>query len=124
MASSSYASYSVHAGAGLSRDIALTPRTTFTPEVRFDYTKLRAQGYSESGADALNLTVDANTTSAFVLGAEGRLRQDLTRHSLLNFNLGAGYDTINDRGDVVSVFAGAPGQSFATPGLQSFAVAG
>jgi outer membrane autotransporter protein len=116
-ATSSYASYSVHAGAGLSKDIALAPRTTFTPEVRFDYTRLRAQGYSEAGAGALNLSVDGNTASAFVLGAEGRLRQELTRHSWLNFSLGAGYDTINDRGDVVSVFAGAPGQSFATPGL-------
>jgi fibronectin-binding autotransporter adhesin len=116
-ATSSYASYSAHAGAGISKEFSVAAHTTFTPEVRFDYTRLRAQGYSESGAGALNLSVDANTTSAFVLSAAARVRQDLTRHSWLDFNLGAGYDAINDRGDVVSVFAGAPGQSFATTGL-------
>jgi autotransporter family porin len=114
---SSYATYSAHAGAGLSKDIALTERTTFTPGMRMDYTRLRDRGYSESGADALNLNVDANTTGAFVLSAEGRLRQVLTKHSSLSVNLGAGYDTINDQGNVVSVYAGAPGQSFTTTGI-------
>ncbi|HEY4318804.1 MAG TPA: autotransporter domain-containing protein [Herbaspirillum sp.] len=116
-ATSGYATYSAHVGTGLSKDIALTERTTFTPDVRADYTQLRAQGYSESGAGALNLNVDANTTRAFVLSAGGRLRQALTEHSWLSANLGAGYDTINDRGDVVSVYAGAPGQSFTTTGI-------
>jgi autotransporter-associated beta strand protein len=116
-ATSGYATYSAHVGTGLSKDIALTERTTFTPDVRADYTQLRARGYSESGADALNLNVDANTTRAFVLSAGGRSRQALTEHSWLSANLGAGYDTINDRGDVVSVYAGAPGQSFTTTGL-------
>jgi outer membrane autotransporter protein len=116
-ATSGYATYSAHVGTGLSKDIAVTERTTFTPDVRADYTQLRAQGYSESGADALNLDVDANTTRAFVLSAGGRVRQALTEHSWLSANLGAGYDTINDRGDVVSVYAGAPGQSFTATGI-------
>lgn len=116
-ATSSYASYSAHVGAGLSKDILLTPGTMLTPEVRFDYTRLRTQGYSETGADALNLNVDANTTSAFVLTTEGRLRQDLTQHSWLSVKLGASYDTINNRGNGVSVYAGPPGQSFATTGM-------
>ena len=116
-ATSGYVTYSTHLGAGLSKDIAWTQRTTFTPAVRFDYTQLRAQGYSESGADALNLNVDGNTTRAFLLGAEGRLRYALTERSSLGVNLGAGYDAINDRGDLVSAYAGAPGQSFATPGI-------
>jgi uncharacterized protein with beta-barrel porin domain len=117
VATSSYATYSAHAGAGLSKDIALTERTTLTPDMRIDYTQLRALGYSETGADALNLNVDANTTRVFVFSTEARLRQALTQHSWLSVNLGAGYDTINDRGDVVSVYAGAPGQSFTATGI-------
>lgn len=110
-ARSSYATYSAHVGMGLSKDIALTGRTTLTPDVRADYTQLRGRGYSESGADALNLNVDASTIRAFVLSVGGRVRHALTNHSWLSANLGAGYDTINDRGNLVSVYAVAPGQS-------------
>ena len=116
-ATSSYATYSAHVGAGLSKDIALNASTVFTPDVRADYTQLRARGYSESGADALNLNVDASTTRAFVLSAGTRVRYALSNRSWLSANLGAGYDTINDRGNLVSVYAGAPGQSFATAGI-------
>jgi autotransporter-associated beta strand protein len=116
-ATSSYVTYSAHVGTALSKDIALNERTTFTPAVRIDYTRLRDQGYSEAGADALNLNVDANTTEALVFGAEGRIRHALTERSWLSVNLGAGYDAINDRGDLVSVYAGAPGQSFTTTGI-------
>jgi outer membrane autotransporter protein len=116
-ASSNYASYSAHVGAGLSKDFGLSERTTIAPGVRVDYTWLRDQSYRESGADALNLDVDSNTTKAFVITTEGRLRHTLSAQSWLNANVGIGYDTINDRGNVVSTYAGAPGLSFATQGI-------
>ena len=116
-ATSSYASYSAHAGAGFSKTIAWNKRTTFAPGMRVDYTWLRDRGYDESGADALNLHVNGRTTQALVLTAEGRLRFALTGRSWLSANLGVGYDAVNDKGDTVSVFAGAPGASFVTAGM-------
>jgi uncharacterized protein with beta-barrel porin domain len=104
-------------GAGLSKTLALSEATSFAPGVRVDYTWLRDQSYRESGADALNLNVDGNTTEAFVITAEGRMRHALSDRAWLTANLGIGYDAINDRGNIVSVYAGAPGQSFTTPGI-------
>lgn len=116
-ATSSYASYSAHIGAGLSKDIATDERTIFTPAIRADYTWLRDSSYRESGADALNLDVDANTTEALVLSAEGKIRHAVSDHAWLFANLGAGYDVINDRAGIVSAYAGAPGQAFTTTGI-------
>ncbi|HWV62704.1 MAG TPA: autotransporter domain-containing protein [Oxalicibacterium sp.] len=116
-AESSHASYSAHVGAGLSKQFALNATTTVAPGVRADYTWLRDDSYRESGAGSLNLDVDSNTTEAFLLTAEGRIRHALSERSQLDANLGIGYDLINDRNSIVSTYAGAPGQSFATRGI-------
>jgi hypothetical protein len=52
-----------------------------------------------------------------VITAEGRLRHMLSNRAWLTANLGLGYDAVNDRGNIVSVYAGAPGQAFATSGI-------
>src|SRR5690606_5355539 len=116
-AESSHASYSAHVGAGLSKQFVLNATTTVAPGIRADYTWLRDDSYRESGAGSLNLDVDSNTTEAFVLTAEGRIRHALSERSQLDANLGIGYDLINDRNSIVSTYAGAPGQSFATRGI-------
>ena len=41
----------------------------------------------------------------------------LTEHSRIEANAGVGYDTINKAGNVVATYAGTPGQSFATQGI-------
>lgn len=115
-ATSSYATYSAHIGTALSKNISLSERSTFTPGLRVDYTWLRTPGYSETGAAALNLNVAGNTSQALVLTAEGRLRHMLTQASWLTAHLGIGYDALNARDNIVSTFAGTPGQSFVTPG--------
>lgn len=116
-AESSHASYSAHVGAGLSKQFVLNATTTVAPSIRADYTWLRDDSYRESGAGSLNLDVDSNTTEAFVLMAEGRIRHALSERSQLDANLGIGYDLVNDRSSIVSTYAGAPGQSFATRGI-------
>ena len=116
-ATANYASYSAHLGAGLSKSIAWSERTTFAPGVRVDYTWLRQRSYDESGADALNLHVNGATTAALVLTAEGRLRHALTARSWLSANAGLGYDAINERANIVSIYAGTPAASFTTAGV-------
>ena len=115
-ATSNYVSYSAHVGTALSKNIALSERAIFTPGLRVDYTWLRTPGYDEAGAAALNLNVIGNTAQALVLTAEGRLRHALTQTAWLTAHLGIGYDALNSRDNIVSTFAGMPGQSFVTPG--------
>lgn len=115
-ATSNYTSYSAHAGAALSKALAVNDATSLMPGLRIDYTWLRDPAYRESGADALNLDVERDTTQALVLTAEGRLRHRLSERSWLNANVGVGYDALNERTSINSTYAGAPGQSFTTTG--------
>ncbi|MFK0375956.1 autotransporter domain-containing protein [Pandoraea sp. NPDC090278] len=116
-ANGSYDTWSAHVGTGVSRPLPLPSDMTFIPEVRVDYTRLQSQSYTESGADALNLNVNANTVQALVFGVDGRLVKDLGSYGKINAHLGVGYDTINDPGNIVAAYAGVPGQSFLTTGL-------
>lgn len=59
VASADYDSTTAHIGAGIARHFAVNDKTTITPAIRADYTWIRDQSYSETGAGALNLNVDA-----------------------------------------------------------------
>ncbi|WP_197685167.1 autotransporter outer membrane beta-barrel domain-containing protein [Herminiimonas arsenitoxidans] len=112
-----YRTYSAHVGAAIAQAFELNEKTTLTPALRADYTWLKSQSYSESGADALNLNVGSNKTDAFVIGADTYLQHRFSKTSRLDVNFGVGYDTINKQGNIVAAYAGAPGLSFVTTGI-------
>jgi hypothetical protein len=108
---------SLHAGGSLSKAIVLDAASTFIPTLRADYTRLGSQGYTESGAGALSLDVDANTVEALVLGVDGRVVHALGPDLQLDASFGVSYDAINDDGTLTASYAGAPGQSFVAAGI-------
>ncbi len=116
-ASGSFDSFSLHAGGSLSQALNLGETTTFIPMLRADYTRLASQGYSESGAGALNLDVDADTLEALLLGVEGRIVHALSPQLKLDGSVGVSYDAINDSGALTASYAGAPGQNFVAGGI-------
>lgn len=113
-----YRTYSAHVGTGIAQAFELNEKTTLTPALRADYTWLKSQAYSESGANALNLNVGSNKTDAFVIGADAYLHHRFSNTSRIDANFGVGYDTINKQGNIVAAYAGAPGQSFVTTGIE------
>ncbi|WP_241812807.1 autotransporter outer membrane beta-barrel domain-containing protein, partial [Herbaspirillum sp. C7C2] len=100
-ASADYGSLSTHAGASLSQALPLTQELSLVPALQLDYTRLQSRAYTEKGADALNLQVEGKTAQALVLGVETRLNYALSPESQISTHLGAGYDAINDRDDMV-----------------------
>ena len=116
-AASSYDSLSLHMGGSLGRTYALDEKNKFTASVRADYTRIDDNGYTESGAGALNLGVQSRTAEALVIGIDGKLAHTLTSHSTLTANLGVGYDALNQQSAITAAFAGAPGAAFTTYGL-------
>jgi autotransporter family porin len=116
-ASSSYDSWSANVGVGLAHTMALSEKTNFIPSIRVDYSRIRSDAYSETGAGALNLNVGKNTSDALVLGADGKVSHAISNKATLVANLGVGYDFINDRSSLTSSFAGAPTITFATQGI-------
>lgn len=118
VADSDYDSYSAHAGVGIGRTYKLSDKTGITPSLRADYTWLKEDSHKETGAGVLNLDVDSQTTEQLIVAVDGRLTHELDSRTSLTANLGVGYDFINDRAQLTSTFAGAPGQSFATYGIE------
>ena len=117
IASSDYDSYVAHVGVGLGHTYALSAQTKLTPSIRADYTWIKDESYTETGAGLLNLNVDRRTTEALVFGMDGKLAHNLNAQTTLVANLGVGYDALNKQAALTSTFAGAPGASFVTSGI-------
>jgi uncharacterized protein with beta-barrel porin domain len=115
-ASSKYNSDSFHVGAGIGRTMTMNPLTTFTPSFRADYTTIHDQGYAETGAGGLNLTVNGRTTDQFVLAVDGKVAHKLNDNATLIANMGLGYDVNAKQNSVTAAFAGG-GAAFTTLGL-------
>jgi outer membrane autotransporter protein len=117
VASASYDSRSTHLGAGIGRTYTLNDRTSLIPSARLDYTWFRDESYTETGAGPLNLQVNARTSEALLVALDARLNHRIDDRITLMANIGAGYDLINERAAITSAFAGAPGASFVTYGI-------
>lgn len=115
-ASADYDSLTAHAGIGYARNYPLGEQSNFTAGVRADYSWVKDEAYSETGAGALNLQVQGRTSDALVLAVEGKYTTTLRSGLQLQANLGVGYDALSERGSVMSAFAGAPTATFVTYG--------
>ncbi|WP_433691904.1 autotransporter outer membrane beta-barrel domain-containing protein [Herbaspirillum seropedicae] len=115
-ASSRYHAWDAHLGANVSFTLPVNETMNLVPSLQLDYTRLESPSYVESGAGALNLTVQGKRSEALLLGTGARLNYALTPSSQISTYLGVSYDVINDRGDLVATYAGAPGQAFTTTG--------
>jgi outer membrane autotransporter protein len=117
IAKASYDSTTAHAAIGVGRSFALSEDTTLTPSVRADYTWVQDQGYSESGAGALDLHVANQSYEQLITSANAKLSQKLADDMSLFASLGAGYDSLARQSSITAAYAGDPGLSFATNGV-------
>jgi outer membrane autotransporter protein len=115
-ARSSYHSDSLHLGAGIGRMLPMSAKTSFTPSFRADYTTIKENGYTETGADALNLAVDGKTTDELILAVDGKVAHAVSDATTLTANLGIGYDTQAEQASITTSFAGG-GAAFTTNGI-------
>jgi len=117
VAKADYNSWSAHAGVEAAKDVALGAKTTLTPSVLVDYTMIEDDGYTETGADSLNLSVDKNKTDELIFGVAGKLTQDLGGNMSIAANLGVGYDALADDDSITASYAGEPSAAFTTTGI-------
>lgn len=117
-ASSDYDSVNLHGGVGVSRQWQLGEASTVAPGVRLDYSRVRSQAYTETGAGKLSLNVGSARQEELVLSAELRGEHALTTHTRLNGFVSAGYNFSDRAASTTSAFVGG-GTSFAAAGLTS-----
>ena len=115
-AKSDYDTRTGHIGAGVSRLYSLNENTTLTPSIRADYTRLREEGYTETGAGAFNLRVKSDTVDELILFAAGKLNHAISDTTNFTANLGVGYDTLADKSSITSSYVGGGG-AFVTDGI-------
>lgn len=113
-----YDSTTLYLGTALSRTIALGARTTLTPSLRADYAHVRDEGYQESGAGPLNLSVQGRTAEQLLLGVDTRLGYRLDKRSSLSANAGIAYDALAKRDNLVAAFASVPDTTFIATGAK------
>ncbi|MDR9834948.1 autotransporter outer membrane beta-barrel domain-containing protein [Herbaspirillum huttiense] len=116
VAGSLYHSWAMHLGSNLSFTLPLNEEMSLVPSLQLDFTRLQSPSYAESGAGDLSLRVQDRRSEALLLGPAARLNFAPTSSSLLSTYVGASYDLINGRDDLVATYAGTPGQSFSMPG--------
>ncbi|OQX62089.1 MAG: hypothetical protein B5M56_07565, partial [Desulfococcus sp. 4484_241] len=112
-----YDSWSAHVGLDVEKAYAIGKDTTFTPSVRLDYSYIDEDGYIETGAGALNLTVEGIDSDELIVTLDGKISHEIAAKATLTANLGVGYDLLADEETVASTFAGLPGVPFNTTGI-------
>lgn len=118
VAASQYDSNAVHLGVALDRHFALGPRTRFTPSLQLDYTHVRDDAYTETGAGLLNLQVQERSANALDLGFITQWRHDYNESTAVLADAGLTYDLRNSTARITAAYAGAPGASFVTEGIR------
>ncbi|RQW26604.1 autotransporter outer membrane beta-barrel domain-containing protein [Rhodobacteraceae bacterium CH30] len=113
-ASSDYDSLSYHMGAGIGRTFALPREITTTPSLRLDYTRIKEDGYSETGAGAANLINGKRSVEQTLLAVDNRFMLPLNARQSVSLNAGAAYDLMNDGAVLTSAFAGESSALFST----------
>jgi autotransporter family porin len=117
-AASAYAAQVSTAGMGLTRMYSVNEFTAFMPSVRADYTHIRDAGYTETGAEELNLIVKRRAAEQFLLAFDAKMEHSLSPGVKLSVNAGVAYDTLAKQSAITAAFAGAPGASFTTTGVK------
>ncbi len=115
-AEADYDSLSMHASVGLGQQFSFNDSATVTPSLRADYTHVDTDGYTETGAGALNLEVDDSIFEEMLLTADVKGTHRLGASWNLFGNLAASYDLLNDQAQSTSAFVGG-GSAFVTYGL-------
>lgn len=105
-----------HLGVGVSKAYDINPQTTVAPLAAFDWRSFKAKGYTETGAGALNLQVNAQTAQEAILKVGAQVQQQITPQTQWLASAALGYDLRDQRNAVTARFTGG-GVAFTTEGL-------
>ncbi len=114
-AEADYDSYTGHAGIGLRKPFAAGSALTLAPLLRADFTQVGTEGYRESGAGGLSLSVDSQTYREFLLSAGLRGTLELAHGLRLIARGSIGYNVLNEPVSITASYA-VGGGSFITEG--------
>ncbi len=104
-----------HLGVGVSRSLKVN-QLVVKPLVALDWRQFKSDAYSETGAGALNLDVNAQKAQELILKVGAQLQGDLNARTQWLARAAVGYDLKNRDNTVTARFSGG-GVAFTTDGL-------
>lgn len=119
-ADASFHSLTATAGVGLEKTFKLNEQTSFLPSIRADYIWIKDRAYRETGSASVSpllLTVTDRSSNELILGVSGKISHNLNSTTTVNANAGVGYDVISNKASILASYAGAPGATFTTHGI-------
>ena len=105
-----------HLGVGLSQAYEIN-KVTVKPLVALDWRHYRSDGYTETGAGALNLQVNAQRAQELILKVGAHVMGDLNARTQWLTRAAVGYDLASQRNGVTAAFTGG-GAAFTTEGIR------
>ena len=123
-ASSEYDSHTGHIGIGLNHTHLDNNKYTLSTMISEDYTIVKDDAYTESGAGLLNLDVKKRTTEQFLLSVAEKYNYKMDETMNFDVKVGGSYDFINEQSTTVAAYSGAPSSSYRVNGLKPEAFSG
>lgn len=117
-AKSSFDSLNVHGSVGVGRTWASSQQTSWTPSVRADYTHMKTDGYTETGAGGAGLRVGSSKFEELLVSGDLKMSHAFSAKTKVVANISAGYDFLNKQVATLSSFVGG-GTIFETKGLKA-----
>lgn len=116
VASADFTSWQTALDAELAKTYKVGEKTTLTPAVRAQYSYVKVDDYTETGAGAINLHVDDNSEDSLILSIGVKGAHALSDALKLTGHLDVGYDLSAGQSSVTATFMGG-GSSFITYGI-------
>lgn len=121
IASGDFSSWHTLLDAELEHRYKVSEKTTLAAYLRGQYSYVKVEDYTETGAGAINLHMDSNSEDSLVLSVGGKAAYALADGMKLTGHLGVGYDFMASQSSVTATFSGG-GPTFITDGLDPSAV--
>lgn len=118
-ATADYNSWSAQLATSFTRDIFITPTTRLQPEIKALFMHYRSDDYTESGAGALNLNVEANKGEQIMVGLGMNVDHQFTDQWTLYLNTRANLNVLDNRDSITATYAGDSSSDFITEGLET-----
>jgi len=118
VASADYDAKHFRASAELVRGYQISNQSNVAPYVRADYRYVDVDGYTETGAGGLNLTVDDDSADSLILGVGVRGSYTASNDWVLTGDVGIGYDAMTDESSLTASFQGS-GAQFSVDGMEA-----
>ncbi len=115
LASAEYNSWHTLLDGELTKTYSVNRKLSLGTSLRVQYVYLDIEGYTETGAGGLNLSVEGTNADSLVASIGGKLRYAVAANQNLTAHADVGYDFLADASSLISTYAGG-GPSFVIQG--------